>query len=116
LVLTGGWVAGCGIQSEAGSSFWSKEHLHLARLLRLGIWPESYIYPKEERPIRDRLRKRQKTVYLRATDYFALLRMLVQNTICHMPLTQMKKIKMHHLEEYFFILLVSATAPWNWRE
>jgi hypothetical protein len=33
-----------------------------------------------------------------------------------MPSTQMKKIKTHHLEQYFFILLVSAAAPWNWRE
>lgn len=30
----------------------------LAKMLRLGILPESYIYPKEVRPIRDLLRKR----------------------------------------------------------
>ncbi|MBF0252795.1 MAG: IS110 family transposase [Candidatus Omnitrophica bacterium] len=30
----------------------------LAKMLRLGIFPESYIYPKEERPVRDLLRKR----------------------------------------------------------
>jgi hypothetical protein len=30
----------------------------LAHLLRLGILPEGYIYPKEERAIRDLLRKR----------------------------------------------------------
>lgn len=31
---------------------------HLARLLRLGILPEGYIYPKEDRKTRDLLRKR----------------------------------------------------------
>ena len=30
----------------------------LAHLLALGILPEGYIYPKEERPVRDLLRKR----------------------------------------------------------
>src|SRR5210317_1249204 len=30
----------------------------LAHLLRLDIFPEGYIYPKEERPVRDLLRKR----------------------------------------------------------
>ena len=30
----------------------------LARLLRLGVLPTGYIYPKETRPIRDLLRQR----------------------------------------------------------
>ena len=35
-----------------------KSALWLANLLRLKILPEGYIYPKEERPVRDLLRKR----------------------------------------------------------
>lgn len=31
---------------------------HLAHLLRLGILPEGYIYPREDRPVRDLLRRR----------------------------------------------------------
>lgn len=31
---------------------------HLAQLLRLGILPEGYIYPREQRPLRDLLRRR----------------------------------------------------------
>jgi len=38
------------------------EAFHLANLLRLGILPEGYIYPKEERAIRDLLRKRSMLV------------------------------------------------------
>lgn len=45
------------------------ESFHLAHLLRLGILPTGYIYPKEERPVRDMLRRRillvhQKTQHL----------------------------------------------------
>jgi transposase len=39
----------------------------LAHLLRLGILPEGYIYPKEERPVRDLLRKRGHLVKLRTS-------------------------------------------------
>ena len=48
---------------------------HLANLLRLGILPEGYIYPKEQRPIRDLLRKRlmlvqQKTAHILSFESF----------------------------------------------
>lgn len=39
-------------------AFWMVE------MLRLGILPEGYIYPKEERPVRDLLRKRMNIVKL----------------------------------------------------
>ncbi len=35
----------------------------LAHLLRLGILPQGYIYPKEERAVRDLLRKRAQMVH-----------------------------------------------------
>ena len=37
----------------------------LAHVLRLGILPQGYIYPKEERAVRDLLRKRSQLVQLR---------------------------------------------------
>jgi transposase len=39
----------------------------LAHLLRLGILPEGYIYPKAERAVRDLLRKRSQLVRQRTT-------------------------------------------------
>ena len=39
----------------------------LAEMLRLGILPEGYIYPREERPVRDLLRKRMHLVKLRTS-------------------------------------------------
>lgn len=40
----------------------------LATLLRLGVLPEGYIYPKTERPIRDLLRKRSQMVHQRTSN------------------------------------------------
>jgi transposase len=51
-------------------SFW------LAHLLRLGILPEGYIYPKEQRPIRDLLRRRLMFVRQRTAQILSLQSMI----------------------------------------
>ena len=51
----------------------------LAEMLRLGILPEGYIYPKEERPIRDLLRKRGHLVRLRTSLVVSLQNILSRN-------------------------------------
>lgn len=45
---------------------------HLANLLRLKILPEGYIYPKEERSVRDLLRKRMALVRQRTANILSL--------------------------------------------
>lgn len=45
---------------------------HLAHLLRLGILPTGYIYPKQERSLRDLLRKRMQMVQDRSRDIIRL--------------------------------------------
>ncbi|SMF14077.1 Transposase [Alteromonadaceae bacterium Bs31] len=45
---------------------------HLAHLLRLGILPTGYIYPKQERSLRDLLRKRMQIVQDRSRDIIRL--------------------------------------------
>ena len=55
-------------------SFW------LAHLLSLGILPEGYIYPKEERPVRDLLRKRSFLVRQRTFHILSLQGMIERNT------------------------------------
>ena len=45
---------------------------HLAHLLCLGILPEGYIYPKEERPVRDLLRRRLLLVHQRTAQVLSL--------------------------------------------
>ena len=58
-----------GIQKYKGLKHSDDNHdaFWLAHLLRLGILPEGYIYPKEERPVRDLLRKRGHLVKLRTS-------------------------------------------------
>jgi transposase len=51
----------------------------LAKLLRLGVLPEGYIYPKEERPVRDLLRKRSQLVHQRTGNLHAVQNLLARN-------------------------------------
>lgn len=54
-------------------SFW------LAHMLRLGILPEGYIYPKEQRPLRDLLRRRGLLVKQRTSQILSLQSMISRN-------------------------------------
>ena len=51
----------------------------LAEMLRLDILPTGYIYPKEERPIRDLLRKRSHLVRLRTSLLISLQNIISRN-------------------------------------
>ena len=51
----------------------------LAEMLRLGILPEGYIYPRRERPIRDLLRKRGHLMRLRTSLVVSLQNILSRN-------------------------------------
>src|SRR5512143_3251315 len=51
----------------------------LAEMLRLGFLPEGYIYPKEDRPIRDLLRKRSHLVRLRTSLVISLQNIISRN-------------------------------------
>lgn len=54
-------------------SFW------LAHMLRLGILPEGYIYPKSQRPLRDLLRRRGLLVRQRTAQILSLQSMISRN-------------------------------------
>jgi transposase len=53
--------------------------LWLAEMLRLKILPEGYVYPKEQRPLRDLLRKRGHLVKLRTSLIVSLQNILARN-------------------------------------
>ncbi len=55
-----------------------RDALALAKLLRAGMIPKAYIYPKETRPVRDLVRRRIRVVNLRAQEYTSLRRQLYQ--------------------------------------
>src|SRR5437764_2353028 len=52
----------------------------LAHILRLGVLPQGYIYPKEERAVRDLLRKRGQMVRQRTTNLLSLQNLVTRNT------------------------------------
>jgi transposase len=58
---------------DKDDAFW------LAERLRLGILPEGYIYPKEDRPVRDLLRKRMHLVRLRTSLIVSLQNIISRN-------------------------------------
>ena len=44
----------------------------IAKQLAMGVLPEGYIYPKEERPVRDLLRRRMRLVHMRTGEWLSL--------------------------------------------
>ena len=52
----------------------------LAHILRLGVLPEGYIYPKQERGVRDLLRKRGQLVRQRTSNLLSIQNLVTRNT------------------------------------
>jgi len=72
------WANPSAIQKYSGLKHEDDKHdaFWLAEMLRLGILPEGYIYPKEERPVRDLLRKRGHLVRVRTSLMLSLQNIL----------------------------------------
>ena len=65
---------------------------HLAHLMRLGILPTGYIYPKEERAVRDLLRKRLQLVHQRTIHILSIQNQLTRNTGKQFKSNEIKKL------------------------
>lgn len=73
----------------------------LAELLRLDILPEGHIYPKEERPIRDLLRKRSHLVRLRTSLILSLQNIVDRNCGTRINVKAIKKRKEDLVSPFF---------------
>jgi transposase len=73
----------------------------LAHLLRLGILPEGYIYPREERAVRDLLRKRGQLVQQRTSNILSIGNLVSRNTGGSMSGNRIKKLRLEDVEELF---------------
>src|SRR5947209_17300489 len=62
----------------------------LAHLLRLGVLPEGYIYPRADRPVRDLLRKRSQLVRQRTTNLLSIQNLVTRNTAESLSANQIK--------------------------
>jgi transposase len=84
-----------GIQQYSGLKHGDDEDdaFWLAEMLRLKILPEGYIYPKEQRPLRDLLRKRGHLVRLRTSLILSLQNILARNVGGKMKTNAIKALK-----------------------
>ena len=64
---------------------------HLAHLLRLGILPTGYIYPRQERALRDLLRKRSQMVRTRTAQILSMQNLLARNLGTQTSANQLKR-------------------------
>jgi len=90
----------CAIKQYDGMKYSDddRDALHLANLLRLDILPEGYIYPKEERPTRDLLRKRLMLVRQRTSHILSFQNLVCRNTGQCFKSGDIKKFEIAQLE------------------
>lgn len=91
-----------GIQKYSGlkhaddqdDAFW------LCDMLRLNILPEGYIYPREDRPIRDLLRKRMHLVRLRTSLIVSLQNIICRNNGFRLKTSDVKALREDRVAPY----------------
>ena len=71
----------------------------LAHLLRLGVLPEGYIYPRAERPVRDLLRKRSQLVRQRTTNLLSIQNLVTRNTGSSLSAKRVKGLDVQQVDE-----------------
>lgn len=72
---------------------------HLAHLMRLGILPTGYIYPREARAVRDLLRKRSQMVRGRTTQILSMQNLLARNLGVQTNANELKRWQAIDIEE-----------------
>lgn len=98
-----------------------RDALWLARMLRLGILPEGYIYPKEDRPIRDLLRKRGHLVRHRVSHILSVENLVARNQGKKISGNRVKQLKEEDAwemfdEEYLSLAVESSIAVMRFLE
>jgi transposase len=71
----------------------------LAHILRLGVLPEGYIYPKEERAVRDLLRKRSQLVRQRTANLLSIQNLYTRNTGSSLKANRIKTLDAAAVDE-----------------
>ena len=70
----------------------------LAKLLRLGLLPEGYVYPKEERPVRDLLRKRSQLVRQHTSHLQSVQNLLARNRGRSLSANEIKRLSYEEVD------------------
>lgn len=93
----------CAIQPYNGLKYTDDkvDSFFLAHLLRLNLLPTGYIYPKQERPVRDMLRRRLLFVHQRTAQILSLQSMITRNLGLRFSGSFIKQIDDHFVESLF---------------
>ncbi|HEV8719724.1 MAG TPA: IS110 family transposase [Candidatus Binatia bacterium] len=86
----------------------------LAHVLRLGILPQGYIYPREERPVRDLLRKRSQLVRQRTMNLLSIQNLMTRNTGSSMTANQIKGLDKPQVDGLLPDADLSLAVKANW--
>jgi transposase len=73
----------------------------LAHLLRLGVLPQGHIYPKQDRAVRDLLRKRGQMVRQRTMNLLSIQNLFSRNTGSSMSANRVKRLDSQQVENLF---------------
>jgi len=71
----------------------------LAHMLRLGVLPQGYIYPKQERAVRDLLRKRSQLVHYRTANLLSIQNLFTRNTGSSINANRIKALEGQQIDE-----------------
>jgi transposase len=71
----------------------------LAHILRLGVLPQGNIYPKEERAVRDLLRKRSQLVHQRTANLLSIQNLVTRNTGSSISANRIKGLDAAEVDE-----------------
>jgi transposase len=78
-----------------------RDALWLANLLRLGILPQGYIYPKQERPVRDLLRKRLQLVRQKTSHILSIQNIVSRSLGVGMRGNDVKRVDQQWVRDLF---------------
>jgi transposase len=75
---------------------------YLAQLLRLGLLAEGYIYPREERAVRDLARKRMQLVRYRTAQILSIENIVTRQTGARLKGQAVKRLRAEQVDEFAF--------------
>jgi transposase len=104
-----GQYKGLKYANDASDSRW------LAHLLRLGILPEGYIYPRQQRGLRDLLRRRGRLVQQRTASLVSLQNQFHRHTGRRLPARVLRSLDIERIRQQLGDANVALSATATWR-
>jgi len=86
---------------------------YLAHLLRLGLLAEGYVYPREQRGVRDLARKRMQLVRYRTAQILAIEGILMRQTGARLKGEAVKRLTAEQVDQFAFAPDVSLAVQAN---